>query len=158
MKKSLLILASVTACLLFCSVSCGDDEPFVNIKQIETQVYNEIKAHRESNGKTGNFVHQFVMVKEAQLFSIKQAYSTTGLDTTGISEHWDIIHDKLGGYNDVTLLQSTTATTAADIVSEWKSDTASNAMLLGDYTQCGVGVEYGANQTTFVTVLMMKVD
>jgi hypothetical protein len=160
MKRSILTLAPVLAFILFNAMSCDDNEPFVNVKAIETQIFNEIKSHRTTNGipTEDPFVHQFVMVKEAQFISAKLAYSDSGLDTTGISEHWDIIHDKIGGYNDMTLIQSTSSTTAADIVANWTSDSAQNAMLLEDYTQCGVGVEYGADQLTFVTVLMMKVD
>ena len=161
MKRLLITLAPILAIILFSTVSCADNEPFINIKTIETQIFNEIKSHRISNGIPAEdpFVHQFIMVKEAQLFSAKLAYSGSGLDTTGISVHWDIIHDKIaGGYNDLTLIQSTNSTSAADIVANWTSDSTTNVLLLKDYSQCAVGVEYGSDQLTYVTVLMMKVD
>jgi hypothetical protein len=160
MKKSIFILSSVVAFVLFGSLSCEDTGPHVTVKTIESQIYNEIKAHRIANGipETSPFVHQFVMVKEAQLFSASMAVGTNDVDTTGIFVHWDIIHDKLGGYNDLTLLQSTNSTTAADIVSNWTQDTDTNALILEDFSQCGVGVEYGENQVAYITVLMMKVD
>ena len=160
MKRSILTLTPILAFFLLNAMSCNDNEPFVNIKAIETQIFNEIKSHRTANGIPAEdpFVHQFVMVKEAQLISAKLAYSGSGLDTTGISVHWDIIHDKLGGYNDLTLIQSTSSTSATDIVANWTTDSTHNAMLLKDYTQCGVGVEYGSDDMTYVTVLMMKVD
>jgi hypothetical protein len=159
MKRSILTLAPVLAIILFIAMSCADNEPLVNVKAIETQIFNEIKSHRTTNGIPAEdpFVHQFLMVKEAQLISAKLAYSSSGLDTTGISEHWDIIN-QLGGYNETTLIQSTSSTSAADIVANWTNDSTHNAMLLGDYTQCGVGVEYGSDEMTYVTVLMMKVD
>jgi hypothetical protein len=162
MKRSILILIPILAFFLFNGMSCDDNEPFVNVKAIETQIFNEIKSHRIANDIPAEdpFVHQFVMVKEAQLISAKLAYSSSGsgIDTTGISEHWEIIHNKIGGYNDLTLMQSTNETTAADIVANWTSDSTHNAMLLEDYTQCGVGVEYGPDELTYVTVLMMKAD
>lgn len=160
MKRTFITLTSIIVLFHFIALSCADNEPFVNIKAIETQIYNEIKSHRTANGIPAEdpFVHQFVMVKEAQLISAKLAYSSSGLDTTGISEHWDIIHDKIGGYNDMTLIQSTSSTSAADIVANWTSDSTHNAMLLKDYTQCGVGVEYGNDDMTYITVLMMKAD
>lgn len=139
------------------TLSCEDPEPFVNIKAIESAIYNEIKAHRETNGVTGNFVHQFVMVKEAQLISARRANSTDP-DTTGIGDHWKIIHDKIGGYNDLTLLQTTSSTDASEIVAAWTADSATNAMMLEDFSQCGVGVEYDASNVAYVTALMMLVD
>jgi hypothetical protein len=160
MKRSILTLTPVLAFFLLNALSCGDKEPFVNIKAIETQIYNEIKSHRIASGIPAEdpFVHQFIMVKEAQLNSAQLAYSSSGLDTTGISLHWDIIHAKIGGYNDLTLIQSTNSTSAAEIVSNWTSDSTTNAMILKDYSQCGVGVEYGNDQIAYITVLMMKVD
>jgi hypothetical protein len=160
MKRSILTLAYILALILLTAMSCDNDEPFTNIKAIETQIFNEIKSHRTNNGIPAEdpFVHQFIMVKEAQLFSAQLAYSESDLDTTGISVHWDIIHDKIGGYNDLTLIQNTSSTSATDIVANWTSDSTTNAMILKDYSQCGVGVEYGSDNMTYVTVLMMKVD
>ena len=161
MKRSILTLTTILTIILFSSVSCADNEPFVNIKAIETQIYKEIQSHRIENGvsKDDPFVHQFIMVKEAQVFSAKLAYAASGLDTTGIAIHWDVIHDKTaGGYNDLTLLQSTTSTSAEEIVAYWASDSTTNAMMLKDYSQCGVGVEYGTGTVAYVTVLMMKID
>ncbi len=161
MKRPLITIATILTVILFSAVSCADNEPFVNIKAIEWQIYTEIKSHRINNGvPTENpFAHQFIMVKEAQLFSAKQAATVSDPDTTGISIHWDIIHDKIaGGYNDMTLLQSTTSTSAEEIVAYWASDSTTNAMMLKDYSQCGVGVEYGNGTVAYVTVLLMKVD
>jgi len=145
--------------LLLVPTGCGDDEPFVTTKVIESQIYNQIKTYRESNGKTGPFVQQFIMVKEAQLFSAKMANGMNDMDTTGIVVHWDIIDDKLwGGYNQVTLVQSTEEQTAAAIVQNWSEDPVAEPLLLGDYTQCGVGVEFDNDQIAYITVLMMKID
>jgi hypothetical protein len=157
MKRSIFTLVSVIALILFSSVSCEDPEPFVTVKPIESQIYNEIKAHREANGISGPFVQQFVMVQEAQLFSAKMSFGTVPVGTDGIDEHWTVIHDKIGGFNDVTLVQSTLNATAENIVSAWTSDSTINEIMLGDLSQCGAGVEYGSNQEAYVTVLMMKV-
>lgn len=150
-------MAVFTAPFIF-TTSCGDDEPFINIKSVESAIYQEIRYHRETNGVTGSFVHQYVMVKEAQLFSARMANTGSGLDTTGIGDHWYIIHDKLGGYNDLTLLQSNTSDVAAEIVAAWTSDSTTNAMMLGNFTQCGVGVEYDVSGVAWITVLMMLID
>jgi hypothetical protein len=158
MKKSVLILSALIGYFLFSSTSCGDDGNFVNIKPIESQVYNLIKSYREANGQTGPFVQNYPMTEEAQLFSIKLAYGTTGADTTGIAAHWAIIHDKFGGTNDLTLIQITSDASAADIAANWTEDTTYNKLLLDDFTQCGVGIEYKDNQQACVTLLMMYAE
>lgn len=159
MKRSRWVITTILALLLLVPQGCADDEPFVNIKVIESQIYNQIKAYRETNGKTGPFVHQYIIVKEAQLFSAKMAYGVNDVDTTGISVHWDMVNDKLwGGYNQVTLVQSTEDGTAAAIVENWTQDVTVQPLLLGDYTQCGVGVEYDNDRVAYVTVMMMKID
>lgn len=159
MNRSMWVITAIFAFLLLIPAGCGDDEPFVTTKVIESQIYSQIKAYRENNGKAGPFVQQFIMVKEAQLFSAKMAAGVNNVDTTGIRVHWDIIDDKLwGGYNQVTLVQSTEDQTASAIVQNWIGDLTLEPLLLGDYTQCGVGVEYDAANMAYVTVLMMKID
>jgi hypothetical protein len=159
MKRSILILSTVIAYFMFTSVSCEEPEPFTNIKAIETQIYNEVKAYREANGVSGNFVQQFVMVQEAQIHSAKMSFDTIGVDTTGISVHWSIIHDKIGGTNDITLVQKTLDNTASAILENWTSDSLSNALILDEnLSQCGVGVENNDKQENFVTMMMMLAE
>jgi hypothetical protein len=159
MNRAKWVITTFLAIFLLSPTGCGDDEPFVTTKVIESQIHNQIKAYRENNGKDGPFVQQFIMVKEAQLFSAKMAAGVNNVDTTGIRVHWDIIDDKLwGGYNQVTLVQSTADQAAAAIVQNWIEDLTVEPLLLGDYTQCGVGVEYDTANMAYVTVLMMKVD
>ncbi|MEX2370986.1 MAG: hypothetical protein WD578_08270 [Bacteroidales bacterium] len=158
MKNTIVTYLVILSGLIFFA-GCEKNES-TTIKVIEGQIFNEIKAHRIDNGISSDapFVHQFIMVKEAQLFSAKMAYGTGGLDTTGISAHWDMIHDKIGGYNDLTLIQATSQTSAADIVGNWTNDSTISAMMLDEFSQCGVGVEYGNDNVAYVTVLMMLID
>ncbi|MCF8225254.1 MAG: hypothetical protein K9J30_05205 [Bacteroidales bacterium] len=160
MGKKIIIPGILIITLALVGVSCGETEDIIEVKNIESQVFNEIDKFRVDNGipDSDPFVHQLVMIKEAQLFSAKMAVTTLGLDTTGIAVHWDMIHSKIGGTNDATLLQSTTATTAQEIVSNWTSETVSREILLGDYSQCGVGIEYSGDNIAYVTVLMMLVE
>ncbi|HKK62218.1 MAG TPA: hypothetical protein VJ951_06650 [Bacteroidales bacterium] len=162
MKRNVTILSIIAAFFLFNASSCNDtgDEGFTQIKVIETQIYNEIDSYRLNNGISANdpFVHQPLMVKEAQMFSAEMAFGTGEVDTTGLAIHWDNIHDKIGGYNDATLLLTTTASSAAGIVSAWTSDSASSAILLEDYTQCGAGVVTVEDSISYVTVMMMYVE
>ncbi len=158
MKRIIVILSALLTFLIFSSTSC-EKEPFTTIKLIESQVHNEIKAHRVSQGIGGNFVHQPIMVIEAQRFSAQMAFAGKTVDTTGISVYWDAIHDKTAnGSNDHSLVQSIiSSSSAADIVKAWTDDPASDSLLLLDYTQCGVGVET-SNGTAYVTLMMMLIE
>lgn len=159
MKKTIVALFAVVSYILFSAVSCQEKEPFVNIKTIESQIYNEIKSLRESNGLSGAFVQNYPMSQEAQLYSAQRKFATGELDSMDLAEHWDVIHDKFGGWNDITLIQETTATTAEEIVSAWSADSTTNALLLyEDITQCGVGVEYNDENLAYVTVFMMYAE
>ena len=155
MKRSIILLSTVIGYFLLCAVSCDDDTPHITVKGIEEQIYKEIQTFRDTNGQTGTFTHQWnVMVKEAQLFSAKMA-GESNVDTTGIADVWATIHELLGGSNELTLLQQTTSTTAAEIAANWTNDSTASSLLLGNYTMCGVGVEYDTEQVAYVTLLLM---
>jgi len=117
-----------------------------------------IKAHRENNGLTGPFVLQFIMVEEAQVYSFKMASGIESLGTQGLGEHWNNIHQKIGGYNDQALVLKTTSGNEDDILSELLLIPEADSVLLEDLTQCGVGIEKDTEGNNYVTVLMMKVD
>ncbi len=159
MKRTLITLTAIIAFLILSSTSCGEDEPFTQIKLVETQVFNAVEAHRVANGVTGNFVHQFIMVKEAQLYSATMAFGYQDVSTSGIQPHWDIIHDKIGGINDLSVVQSTvSSSSAADIVKAWTDVPEIDSMMLLNYSQCGVGVEYGDSSIVYITLMMMLVE
>jgi hypothetical protein len=152
MKHALIVLTGLLSYLLL-TTSC-EKTPYYHIKPIESSIYNEIKAHREANGETKELVMRPEMFVEAQLFSIQMA-TNQKVDTTGISVHWDEIHAMFGGTNEGLLLSSTNLSTPADIVAGWTADSATNALLLEDYTQCGVGVEQDVNGLNYITVMLM---
>ncbi len=159
MKRTLITLTTIIAFLILSSTSCGEDEPFTQIKMVESQIFNAVEAHRIANGVSGNFVHQFIMVKEAQLYSATMAFGTQDVSTSGLQPHWDIIHDKIGGINDLSVVQSTiSSSSAADIVKAWTDVPEIDSMILLNYSQCGVGVEYGANSMAYITLMMMLVE
>lgn len=159
MKRTLKILSALLAFIILSSTSCEDPEPFISFKQIETEVYNEIKVYRESKGIPPPFVQQFIIGKEAQLFSAKMAFGGHSVDTTGISDHWAIVHDKYSdSYNYQTLVQKiVSSASAADIVQVWKDDPQADSIMLLDYTQCAAGVEIN-NGFAYVTVMMMYAE
>jgi hypothetical protein len=143
--------------LLF-SACDKDDGPFTQVKSNERLVYLAIKEYREDNGLTGPFVLQFIMVAEAQIYSLKMAGGSEPLGAQGLADHWETIHQKIGGYNDQALVLKTTASNEDDILSELLNLQGAESVLLEDLTQCGVGIEKDSEGNNYVTVLMMKVD
>ena len=159
MKHRIFLLTAMIALLILSATSCEDPEPFVEFKTIETEIYNALRAHRENSGISGAFVHQYVIGKEAQLYSATMASGSQDVTTSGLESHWIIIHSKIGGINDLSLVQKTSSTsTAAEIVKVWTDDTDINSDLLLEYTQCGVGVEYDDNDMAYVTLMLMLVQ
>jgi hypothetical protein len=153
--KSLAVIAMVS--LMLCS--CKDDNGgYTQVKGIEDLLYHSIKAYREDNGLSGPFVHQYLMVKEAQLYSYKMACGMEPYGTQGLADHWSIIHGKIGGYNDQALVLATASSDEDEILSQLLQQPGADSIFLGDLTQCGVGIEPDTSGTNFVTVLLMKVD
>ena len=138
--------------------SCDKDEDFTQIKGIENLIYLSIKAYRTDNGSDGPFVHQFIMVKEAQIYSYKMANDVEPLGTQGLTDHWIEIHSKIGGTNDQAIVMSTNSGDADVILAEILQVPEADSVLLSDVTQCGVGVEPDSAGLHYITILMMKVD
>jgi hypothetical protein len=145
--------------IFFFVPSCNDDNGgYTTIKGIEGLIFQSIKEYRESNGMTGPFVHQFIMVREAQLYSYKLASGMIPYSTQGLEEHWNTIHSKIGGYNDQALIASTLSSDEDEILAEFLQAPGADSIFLEDLTQCGVGVESDTAGMNYITVLMMKVD
>lgn len=156
MRLKRLTLLFILPFILF---SCNDDDgDFTQIKGIEHLIFTSIKEYREDNGLDGPFVHQFIMVKEAQLYSYTLAWGVEPLGTQGLEEHWNTIHGKIGGYNDQALVLSTNSGDESVILSQMLQLPGSDSILLEDLTQCGVGVEADTAGTNYITILLMKID
>ena len=156
MKMKRLLFLIILPCLMF---SCNDDDGgYTQVKGIEHLIYTSIKEYREDNGLTGPFVHQFLMVEEAQLYSYKLAYEMIPYGLQGLDEHWNTIHEKIGGYNDQAVILSTNSSDENEILTQLLLVPGSDTIFLEDLTQCGVGVEGDGDGLNYITVLMMKVD
>ncbi len=156
MKFSRLILLLSLVLLMF---SCKkDDGPYVKVKNIENLIYEEIKAYRNANGENGPFVHQYFVVGEAQIYSYKMANDVVEVNTDGLDVHWDALNEKYSFYNHQALVLKTTSTTEGEIMEELLLLPDSEATLLEDVTQCGVGVESDTEGNNYITILLMKAD
>lgn len=158
MKRSVLILSSIIAFSLLCSTTCEEEGGWTSAKGIETLIFQEIKDYRTESSLDGPFVHQLVMVKEAQQYSYRMASGQIPFDITNIGSQWDIILDKLVMTNPTTIIQKSTSQSESDIVDFWKNDSLANSILLGNFTQCGVGLEFDTANVAYITVLLAHAE
>ena len=156
MKKLRLILLLMIPLFLF---SCEkEDSPYVKIKSIENLIYQEIRDFRIEEGENGPFVHQVLMVGEAQIYSYKMANGVEEIDTDGLDEHWDALLEKYSFYNLNALVLKTSSLDEDEILDELLLLTDGEATLLEDLTQCGIGVESDTAGYNYITVLLAKAD
>ena len=141
--------------------SCNkDDNGGINIqvKPIEHQIYLNIKNYREANGKTGPFVEQYLIVGEAQKYSYRMASGQVAYGTDGLDEHWATLEEKYTFYNRAGLVLKTLTQNEAEILSGILQIQGADTVLLGDITQCGVGVVTDTAANLYVTVMLAKAD
>ena len=145
--------------LPFILFSCEKEESsYTQIKSNERLIFLAIKAYRTDNGLGDPFVHQFIMVRESQIYSYKMANDVEEIGIQGLTEHWNTIHEKIGGYNDHALVLKTDTDDEEEILTELLQLPNAESILLEDLTQCGVGVESDTEGNNYVTILLMKVD
>jgi hypothetical protein len=153
--KRWLILFFLPLWLSSCEKNNGT---YIQVKAIENQVYEAIRDYREDNGLSGHFVHQYLMVEEAQKYSYKMAYGMVAVGTQGLDEHWAVLNEKYGFYNESGLVLSTGSGQADGILDELLAVPGADSVLLGDVTQCGVGIESDTGGINYITVLLAKAD
>ena len=156
MKKSHLVLVLLASLSLF---SCKkDDEPYIEIKNIENLIYQAIRDYRINEGEDGPFVHQYFIVGEAQVYSYKMANGVVEVNTDGLDVHWDALLEKYDFYNLNALVLKTTSLNEDEILDELLQLPDGQTTLLEDLTQCGVGVESDTEGNNYITVLLCKAD
>jgi hypothetical protein len=156
MKLSRILILAVLPFLLF---SCKDnDGSYTQIKSNERLLYLAIKEYRESNGQSGPFVLQFLIVEEAQLYSYKMADGFEKVGTQGFQEHWDALDEKFSFYNQTGLVLKTETSDEDQMLTELLQIADADSVLLMDVTQCGVGIESDTAGINYITVMLAKVD
>jgi len=151
----------ILAVLALGTVSCNKDNNgngFTQVKTIEHNIYLAIKEYRESQGLTGAFVEQYLMVAEAQLYSQRMAAGQVPLGLSGVDDHWATLNEKYTFYNQAALVLKTTSVDEDQILTEILETAGADTTLQGDLSQCGVGVESDPDGFNYVTVLLAKAD
>lgn len=153
--KSIFLISFLSILL----ISCKDDETnFVQVKSIETDIYNSIKAYRQSMDQNSPFVLQYLMVEEAQLYSSKMSNGLVSLGTQGLDEHWERLDELYTFYNRSSLVLKTDSYDADQIVDGLIQNVQADSILRSDVTQCGVGVESDSDGNNYICILLAKAD
>jgi len=156
MKNLRLILILMLPLFLF---SCKKDTgPYIQVKNIENLIYQEIRDFRIADGEDGPFVHQYFVVGEAQIYSYKMANGVVEVNTDGLDVHWDALLEKYTFYNLNELVLKTTSHDEEVILGELLQLPDGATTLLEDLTQCGVGVEADTEGNLYITVMLAKAD
>lgn len=156
MNLRYLLFVSIFSLLL---VSCKDDNSsFVQVKDSEREIYNSILTYRESNDLNGPFVLQFLMVEEAQLYSYLMASGLQSVGTQGLDDHWARLDEKYTFYNRSGLVIKTDSYDSDLILDGLLLTAGADSILLGDLSQCGVGVESDPDGNSYITILLAKAD
>lgn len=155
--KALRIFLPVFLALSFFSCK-KDSSPYIQIKTIENLIYQEVHEYRVDEGEDGPFVHQYFIVGEAQAYSYRMATGLVDVNTSGIDMHWDNLNEKYSFYNQDAVVWKTPSHDAETIVQEILEEPTNVESILGDLTQCGVGVEADTAGYYFITILLAKAD
>lgn len=140
-------------------ISCNDnDGGYTQVKAIEGLIFLSVKEYREAEGVSGPFVHQYLMVKEAQLYSYKMANGMEEVGTQGLDEHWNTLDEKYDFYNHGGLVLKTGTYDEDQILTELLQIPGADSILLSNVSQCGVGVEIDTAGFNYITILLAKAD
>jgi len=144
--------------VLIFSACDKENVPYTSIKDVENLIYLEIKDFRINEGLNGPFVHQVLMIQEAQKYSYKMANGMIEMGPQGIDEHWETLSEYWTFYNRNVLVLKTMENSEELILDELLATEGIESALLGDYSQCGVGVEQDQEGFNYVTILLAKAD
>ena len=156
MKKKVnsFIIAATT--LLFIMSGCGEDESFHQISRVEREVYLEINNYRTSNALS-SLVEQFLLFKEARMVAEKIAANDYELNDTKAEQDLDELADNLGGTSHALISFSIGEKTADAITNHLKNSPEYSELLLGEYTQCGVGISTDPENNHYVVIMLVEI-
>jgi uncharacterized protein YkwD len=151
-SAKLLIVLSVFAFVIY---SCKEDEGFHQISAVEQQIHQKINDHRLSN-QLSSLVFQPLLFKEARTHSLKMANRKT-LTDEGIEDVIDELINKIGGTEAGYIIDMNQYAIADSIVKQIILNTDTNELVLGNFTQAGVGVAADSSKINYITVLFLNI-
>ena len=122
-------------------LSCEKDEPFYQVNAFETALHTRINNYRVSQDKSAFvwFPDIFVEAREQAI-----AWKKTGDLNSGINERIGIIQDHWAPTNfgliRGQLIGKADTANATIVLNSWISDSSTNATILDDFVQSGLGI------------------
>ena len=158
MNRSVVVVAILTLLFIAMPQSCKKDpNGGIDVAGIETGVYNKIKAFRESNGVTGAFNQSYLFNTEVESISYEMRSSGAILGTERVNTYIVDLRDKVGSFNEQILMQITPDDTYETIAANWTADESLKEILLGEYTQCAVGIEFDDDGMSYVAMILCAI-
>ena len=136
--------------------SCKKDEGFHQVTAIEKQIHEKINDYRKDEGLNA-LVFQPILFKEARAHSLRMVNGAIDPGYDGLQEVFDDLRSKLGGGNAGAIVELTYLTNASDIAELFMESTSKDSVLLGTFTQSGVGYATAENQINYITVLFLDI-
>lgn len=157
MKKRLFILLIALGGTLLLVPSCkDDDEGFHQISQIEREIYLKINDYRSSE-ELNSLVEQFLLFKEGRIISEKLASGEYILGDPDALKVIDDLTQNLGGTTNSLITLTSDINNADSIVNKLIGDPSASAVLVDEYTQCGIGLSTGSDQLHYIAVILINI-
>ena len=136
--------------------SCGEEESFHQITPVEREVYLKINNYRTTNG-LNSLVEQFLLFKEARMVAEKIAANDYELDDPAAEQDLDEMADNLGGTSHALITFPIEQEDSDLIMNYLKASIEYSELLLGEYTQCGVGISTDNEGNHYVVIMLVQI-
>lgn len=149
-------ISLLTTLLLFAFYSCKKDESFHQVTAIEKQIHESINNYRKGEG-LNPLVFQPILFLEARAHSLRMVNDVIQPGYEGLDVIFDDLRTKLGSGDAGAIVELTGFTNANDIVELFKESSSKDSVLLGTFTQSGVGYATDKSNVNYITVLFLDI-
>ncbi len=156
MKRS---LNQFVTSLLFLSiflVSCKKDDPLHHISMLENKVLSEMNDYRTSVGLNA-LVLNHIMFKEARDLSDRLAANEISVHDNVIPVKLQELTSNFGGNASSWLVLESQYEIADSIMTQLRLDSSSNAIVINQFTQAGVGISSDDSGISHVCLLFLNI-
>lgn len=147
------ITVIVTIALLINS-TCKKDESFTQVSAFERGIHNAINDHRVSLGKP-QMVLQFLLIDDAQLYSIKMANESVAFGTEGVAKDLQTQKTLLAADSSGVWVAYCEYENVDSVMYIVLKNPESKALIEGYFNQSAVGTAKDVNGNFYITNLLL---
>lgn len=156
MGKAIFLKAFILSTIVLIVInSCKKDDDFHQITSIEKQIHQKVNDYRVGEGLNA-LVFQPILFREARAHSTKITNGTIEPGYEGLDVVFDDLRSKLGSGDAGAIVKLTDLTNSHDIVELTKENSLSDSIMLGTFTQSGVGYVTKEN-INYITILFLDI-